>query len=101
MALPVMVRSTLPSSVSNSREDSTDTKQELMAVSKQTGKLQQVWFSTNGTLGFAWFSLPGNLHRVKVWDVSNPSNTGIIDHQIVSEPHKAITYDIDPHIASE
>jgi len=70
----------------NLPENSTDAKQELMTVGKHTGKLQQVWFSTSGTLAFAWFSLPGNLHKVKVWDVANPLYTCVIDHQIVSEP---------------
>lgn len=66
------------------RNHSIDTRQELMTVTKQTGKLQQVWFSTAGDLAFAWFSLPGNFHRIKFWDASNPVNTGAIDHQIVS-----------------
>lgn len=82
-------------------ESSIDTKQELMTVSKQTGKLQQVWFSTTGSLAFAWFSLPGNLHRVKVWDVSNPSNTGVIDHQIVSDGPTTFIYVINSHSASQ
>ncbi len=59
--------------------------QELDTKSTQTGHLQQVWFSTHGLLAFARFSLPGNHHRVRIWDVGEPSRiTGSLDYHVVS-----------------
>jgi hypothetical protein len=50
---------------------------------EEKGKLQKVWFSTNGLLAFAWFSLPNGLHHIRLWGVSSNS-FGCIEHQIVS-----------------
>ena len=47
-------------------------------------KLQRVWFSTNGLFAFGWFSSPGNLHYVKVWDVVETTRNGDLRLQIVS-----------------
>lgn len=53
------------------------------------GKLQQVWFSTNGLLAFARFGgLPGNYHYVRVWEVPNTNITGGLNFQVVSVSSK-------------
>lgn len=68
---------------SNSLDSDTDGK-DLPISALQGNKLQRLWFSTNGRFAFAWFSLPGNLHCVKIWDVVDINKNGILKLQIVS-----------------
>jgi hypothetical protein len=70
-------------SSSNSLDSDTDGK-NLPIPPLQGSKLQRLWFSTNGRLAFAWFSSPGNLHRVKIWDMIDTNNNGVLKLQIVS-----------------
>jgi hypothetical protein len=58
--------------------------EELEVGPASSGKLKQVWFSTNGMLLFAWFVLRGNHHHVRVWDVVDTKITGGLVYQVVS-----------------
>jgi len=89
MAVWILVRSILPDEafLANTSPSNDTEKKQLKLTTQETSQLQSetlemICFSNDGLWTFAVTPFPGNLHRIRVWCVSDITTSTYYDFQV-------------------